>query len=231
MNTGPLLALEFSTERASVALWQEGRILASREDEGAAPSGRVWSLLDSVLAEARRTWDDLGGIAYGAGPGGFTGVRLACGIAQGLGLGLGIPLFPVSTLECLTEVAPHPRIVVALDARMNQVYLAAYERQDSGWQECLPPRLCSPGDLSGLPDLPAGDWWGAGSGAVAWNTLLTLRWASQWQGTIPGLSPHATHIAALAGQARKRTTGVSPAAAQPIYLRQRVALTRAERGL
>ncbi|KXW58193.1 tRNA (adenosine(37)-N6)-threonylcarbamoyltransferase complex dimerization subunit type 1 TsaB [Ferrovum myxofaciens] len=228
MNPDLLLALEFSTERASVALWQEGQILATHQDEGAAPSERIWSLLDSVLAKAQRTWEDLGGIAYGAGPGGFTGVRLACGIAQGLGLGLGIPLFPISTLECLTEVAPHPRVVVALDARMNQVYLAAYERQGEEWQERLPPQLCHPTDL---PDLPAGDWWGVGSGAVAWNTLLDARWGPQWQGTVPGLFPHATHIAALAGQARKRTAGVSPAAAQPIYLRQRVALTRAERGL
>ncbi|WP_297475886.1 tRNA (adenosine(37)-N6)-threonylcarbamoyltransferase complex dimerization subunit type 1 TsaB [Ferrovum sp.] len=228
MNTGLLLALEFSTERASAALWQEGRILATRQDDGAAPSERIWSLLESVLSMAQRTWNDLGGIAYGAGPGGFTGVRLACGLAQGLGLGLGIPLYPISTLECLTEVAPQPRIVVALDARMNQVYLAAYERQEGEWQERLPPQLCGPADL---PDLPAGDWWGVGSGAVAWNTLLAARWGLRWQGTIPGLFPHATHIAALAGRSRKRTAGISPATAQPIYLRQRVALTRAERGL
>ncbi len=223
-----LLSLEFSTTQGSVALYREGLVVAEILDDRPSPSARIWSLIEGVLAESGQDWSTIGAIAYGAGPGGFTGVRLACGIAQGLGLTLNVPLFPISTLESLLPRVTVPRVVVALDARMDQVYLAAYERREEHWQSLLPPQLCSP---DSLPDLPGHDWWGAGSGAEAWTTRLTTRWGSHWQGTLPGLIPHATQIAHLAFPRWQHHQGIHAAMAQPIYLRQRVALTRAERGL
>ncbi len=185
-------------------------------------------LVDNVLHQSGKQLRDIAGIAYGAGPGAFTGVRLACGMAQGLGLGLGVPLIPVSTLESLLPLVDVPRLVVVQDARMNQLYLAAYERQGHQWQERLPPTLCAPDHL---PDLPAASWWAAGSGTALCGQQLSTRWGSHIQGIIPGLAPHAAQIATLAYPRWLAGTGVAAAMAQPVYLRQHVALTLAERGL
>lgn len=228
MNDRCLLALEFSTEQASVALWENNRLLAQACDQAPSPSTRLWSLMNQLWQETGKNLAHVGAVAYGAGPGGFTGVRLACGLAQGLGLGLNVPLFPISTLESLLPLVNVERLVVALDARMNQVYLAAYERQQESWRPVLPPQLCDP---HALPDLPGGGWWGAGSGTMAWEATMALRWSSQWAGTLANLVPHAAQIARLAAPQWQQGQGVSPALGQPVYLRQQVAQTRAQRGL
>jgi tRNA threonylcarbamoyladenosine biosynthesis protein TsaB len=229
LTTTTFLALEFSTPLASVAVCHQNHVLASLEDSQPSPSERLWQQLHEVLHHSGKSLANLDAIDFGAGPGGFTGVRLACGIAQGLALSLKIPLFPVSTLECLTLTVPPSRVVTLLDARMNQVYLAAYDTTADGWSCVLEPRLCGPHDL---PDLPSGDWIGVGSGAELWHELLRQRWPHQWQGVIPGQVPHATQIAQLARLRLENGSdqGVEARQAQPLYLRQRVALTRAERG-
>lgn len=223
-----LLALEFSTDKGSVALFREGQVLAEVVDDQPSPSARIWSLVEELLANSGQDWSQIGAIAYGAGPGAFTGVRLSCGLAQGLGLTLDVPLFPVSTLESLLPLITVPRVVIALDARMNQVYLAAYEQHNGHWNAVVAPQLCAPDTL---PDLPNHPWWGAGSGAEMWSELLTTRWSPRWQGTIPQLIPRAAKIAQLAFEHWQDHRGIAASSAQPVYLRQRVALTRAERGL
>lgn len=223
-----LLALEFSTDKGSVALFREGQVLAEVVDDQSSPSARIWSLIETLLVNSGQDWSQIGAIAYGAGPGAFTGVRLSCGLAQGLGLTLGVPLLPVSTLESLLPLITVPRVVIALDARMNQVYLAAYEQQNGNWISAVTPQLCT---LDTLPDLPDHPWWGAGSGAEMWSEELATRWSPQWQSTLPHRFPRAAQIAQLAFVQWQNHQGIAASSAQPVYLRQRVALTRAERGL
>ena len=128
-----LLALETSTRLLSIALWRDGDILGRSEIRPNGGSDLILPWLRQVLAEAQLSLTQLDGIAFGAGPGGFTGLRLACGIAQGLAWGAELPVIGVPSLQALALEAIDrggERIYACLDARMNEVYTAAYQAID-----------------------------------------------------------------------------------------------------
>lgn len=213
-----ILALETATHRLSVALWNDGELV---ERAAEFPSGGSEWLLPAtraMLDEAGLDLRALDGIAFGAGPGSFTGLRLAAGCAQGLAFGLELPVLGVGTLEALALASGEARAFCCLDARMNEVYLAAYEEG----VEIMAPMACSP---ERLPSLPNGDGWvGCGDGFASYPGLL-----SGLSRVRAELRPTAAAVARSAAPRFARGEGVEAAQAAPLYVRDKVALTTAER--
>ena len=156
-------------------------------------------------------------IAFGAGPGSFTGLRIACAIAQGLAFARGLPVIGVSTLEAMAEECGAPRVVACLDARMHEVYYAALEKRDGQWHRVIEPQCAKPGDVR----LPAGDWVGCGNGFAAYGDLGLKR-------VFPEIHPTASAVARLAAPRLAGGEGVDAALAVPEYVRDKVAFTKAE---
>jgi tRNA threonylcarbamoyladenosine biosynthesis protein TsaB len=225
-----LLAFEAATRRLSVALWCDG-VLA--EKSALVPNGGSEHLLpwaNELLAEAGLSLKELDGIGFGAGPGGFTGLRLACGVVQGLAFGLDLPVVPVGTLAALAlEAATNDnegRILACLDARMNEVYVAAYEVAGETVTEIMPPKV----GAGGTAPLPDGDGWrGVGDGFAAYGGVLQQRMGERLIGVDAGLLPTAAAVARLAAPVLARGEGIPAAQALPLYVRDKVALTTAER--
>lgn len=222
-----ILALDTSTEWVSVAAFDGHAAVALRERAGNAASERVLPLIAQVLARAATPLSALGGIAYGAGPGSFTGVRIACGIAQGLAFGAGIPVYGVSSLGAIAQTAWRTRgmarVIACIDARMREVYVAAYAHDGDGWTLASGPAVRRPDDV----DVPAGgDWRGAGEGFAAYPQLADRLRLVDVDSTI---IPDARSVAELAWPKLAAGEGLPAAQAQPLYVRHRVALTRAER--
>lgn len=221
-----VLALETSTEYCSVALWQDG-VLAERCDLAVQKhSERAIAMVDALLAEARLRMRDLDGIAFGKGPGSFTGVRIACGVTQGLAFGADLPVVGICTLEALAEACAKPRVIAVLDARMGEIYHAAYEKHDHAWVAVSEPSLCRPEQA---PVPPGEGWFGTGSGFAVHGAALASRYVGQLQGTDEAAVPQAAAIAALGAARLAQGLGQDAAEALPLYLRDKVALTIAER--
>jgi tRNA threonylcarbamoyladenosine biosynthesis protein TsaB len=219
-----VLAIETSSEHCSVALQQGGEVLSHTELAGQKHSEILLARIDRLLADAGCGLQDLDGIAFGAGPGSFTGVRIAASVAQGLALGLELPVMPVCTLEALAEASNHDRVACALDARLDEVYFAAYQRSGEKWQAIIEPCLSVIGEL---PLLPGEGWSGVGSGFAILEGELTRH--LQLAQTRPEQFPEARAIAALGARMLANGGGLDAAAAQPIYLRDKVAMTTTER--
>jgi tRNA threonylcarbamoyladenosine biosynthesis protein TsaB len=222
-----LLALDTSTEWCSVAVG-DGRLWHALDEHVVhAHSERLLPLVTAALAEAGWTLAALDGIAFGAGPGSFTGIRIGCGVAQGLALGIDRPLVPVPTLAALAHVAWRTlgaaRVLACLDARMREVYVAAYERAGDGWREVAPPAVLPP-DAVELPG--AGLWVGAGNGYAAYPELAARLGLAAAH---PDVRPTALAVAEIAAPRLAAGEGVAPDQALPLYVRHRVALTSAER--
>jgi len=179
-----------------------------------------------MLAEAGIQIRELDGIAFGAGPGSFTGLRIACGVVQGLAFGADLPVAAISTLLALAHGSGGSKVIACLDARMGEVYHAAYVRNFDEWQEVSPPALFKP---DGVPPVNGEGWTGAGSGWSAYGELLGQIYAGEVSDTLPGAYPRATSIAALAVPIFVAGQGVPAAQAAPIYIRNKVALTMRER--
>src|SRR5215471_2526296 len=143
-----ILALDASTDWCSVALGGEHGFEERSEAAGQRHSELLLPMIESLLSNAMTSLSRLDGIAFGAGPGSFTGLRIACGVAQGLALGSGLKLVGVSTLAAMAEVARRRhgarRVLAALDARMHEVYFAAYEHDGERWREHIAPEVAAP---------------------------------------------------------------------------------------
>jgi tRNA threonylcarbamoyladenosine biosynthesis protein TsaB len=220
-----ILALESSSHHVSVALWRDG-MLSQRSaelDNGGSTYLLPWA--SELCAEVGMELAALDAIAFGAGPGAFTGLRLACGVAQGLAFGLDLPVVPVSTLEALALAACDDgsgQVIACLDARIHEVYYAAYRIENGNVSTTLAPVCAAPFDVV----LPPGDGWvGCGSGFAAYPELfagaLAVVHADRW--------PTAAAVARLAAPVLASGLGVDAALAVPLYLRDKVALTTAER--
>jgi len=220
-----LLVLDTSTEWCSAALWLDGRVQARRVLAEQRHSSLLLPMVDELLRESAIGLRQLDGIGYGAGPGSFTGLRIACAVTQGLAFGADLPVAGVSTLQSIAEQAGAERVLTVLDARMAEVYWAAYRRDGAGWRAVSEPALALPESVS----VPAGGGWvGAGNGFVALGEALRPRLAALAR--IDGmLMPDAAAMAPLAARAFERGEGMDAALAAPIYLRDKVALTVDER--
>lgn len=221
-----LLVLDTSTEWCSAALWLDGHIQARRILAEQRHSSLLLPMVDDLLRESAVTLRQLDGIAYGAGPGSFTGLRIACAVTQGLALGADLPVVGVSTLESIAEQAGAGQVLTVLDARMAEVYWAAYRREGVDWHTVSEPRLALPESVA-VPE--GGDWVGAGNGFVALGNVLRPRLAARLARIDDTLMPDAAAMAPLAARAFERGEGQDAALAAPIYLRDKVALTVDER--
>ena len=221
-----VLALDTSTEYCSVALWQDGAITGHSELAGQKHSEMLIAMLDTLLKEAGIGIKQVDGIAFGKGPGSFTGVRIACGAAQGLALGTDVPVAGVCTLQALAEASGKSRVIAALDARMGEIYHAVYQIHDGVWVTVSEPCLCKPDDA---PSVPGEDWFGTGSGFAMHGVALTARYTGQLQGVDGAAVPQAAAIASLGAAQFLLGRGVDAAEALPLYLRDKVALKTSER--
>ena len=221
-----VLAIDCSTEWLVVAAGDANGCVERREHAGQTHSQRALPRIDAVLAECGWRVADLDGIAFGAGPGSFTGVRIACGVAQGLALGASRPLVPIATLEVLAQQAFRAhgatRVYACLDARMREVYVAGYQREGKGWREAQLPAVLKPDDVI----LPDGEWFGAGEGFLAYPELAKRLALRTVDATIV---PSGRAMVDLAAPRLAAGQGVDAAHALPLYVRHRVALTSAER--
>jgi len=221
-----ILGLDTSTEYCSVALWQDGVVVERCELVGQKHSELLIEMLDALLKDAGLGIKDMDGIAFGRGPGSFTGVRIACGATQGLALGADIPVVGVCTLEALAGASGRSQVIAALDARMGEIYHAAYQKQDDVWMTVSEPCLCKPEDA---PLVPGEGWYGAGSGFAAYGEKLGERYTGQLQDVDGTVVPQAAAIAALGAIQFANGCGVDAALALPLYLRDKVALKTSER--
>jgi len=229
-----LLGLETSTEKLSIAILRDGVLFAREIDAGQRHSELALPLLHELLNEAALKIRDVDAIAFGQGPGSFTGVRIACGLAQGLALGIGKSLVPVQTQMALAEQIGSNQVVVAIDARMGEIYFAAYRRDQalaSGWCGVVAPMLVKP---EALPALDGQEWSAVGNGfdAIAIGDQLLARYGHQITSVVRGALPRARDVALIAAR-QLETAGlasaISPEHAAPLYLRDNVAMTIDER--
>src|SRR5262245_27222444 len=183
-------------------------------------------MVEDVLAEARLDLGRIEGIAYGEGPGSFTGLRIAAGVTQGLALARGIGVVGIGTLLALAQQSAGERVIACLDAHMGEVYHAAYARAGSGWEEVSAPGLYRP---AAVPVPPGHDWIRCGDGFAAHREPLAARLGDRVSEVRPDASPSARAVLELAlprfaaGEARDAATAV------PVYLRDKVALKTGER--
>jgi tRNA threonylcarbamoyladenosine biosynthesis protein TsaB len=224
-----VLALDAATEACSVALLTNGALISRTIESGKSTAVKILSMAEEVMAEAQVSLSMLDGIAASIGPGAFTGVRISVAVAQGLAFGADLKVVPVTTLEALALQVldgPGSRALACLDARMGEVYWGCF-----AWDtECGVPRsgalqVGPPGSVS-LD--PGAHYIGVGRGFSAYPVLATL----------PGLTTDAARSAALPnareiarlGALRLKVGGALDAAdLKPLYLRDKVAFTEAER--
>jgi tRNA threonylcarbamoyladenosine biosynthesis protein TsaB len=221
-----LLAIETATERLSLAVSVGGVVRERAFDASQRHAELILGELDALLVDADLRLDDLHGIAYGAGPGSFTGLRIACGVAQGLAVARALPVIGVGTLAAIAGAAAAARVVACLDARMGEVYHAAYEKQRGRLQEVIPPGLHRP-DAVPLPE--GEDWTGCGPGFAVHGAALALRHGQRLAAIDPAIFPSAAAIVRLAAPRFAAGEGAAAAAALPFYLRDRVARKTSER--
>jgi len=221
------LAFDTATEWCTAALWRDGDCVWREAHAGQRHSDLLVPMLMELLAEGGLALRDLDGLAYGMGPGSFTGLRIACGVAQGLAFGAGLPVLGVSTLEALAEETWRARgaetVVACLDARMNEVYLAEYRRRADGVWDCpLGPLVASPA----LVARPGAGGVGAGSGFAAHPELAVRLGLDHVDGDA---LPRARALAALAAPRFARGEAAPAETAEPLYIRDKVALKISER--
>lgn len=221
-----ILAIETSTEYCSVALWQDGVVSERCELVGQKHSEVLMEMLDALLKEAGVKVKQVDGIAFGKGPGSFTGVRIACGVTQGLALGADVEVVGVCTLEALAEASGKYKVIAALDARMSELYLAAYEKRDGEWSAVIAPCLCKAEDA---PALNGEGWFGVGSGFAVSGVALQARYGKQLIGVDEKAVPQALAVACIGAREFAKGVAVDAALALPLYLRDKVALKTVER--
>ena len=221
-----ILALDTSNEYCSLALLRDGHVAVREILAGQGHSELILAMLDEVLKQEGVKISEMNGIAYGSGPGSFTGLRIACGVAQGIAFGMDIPVVGIGTLHAMAQAMDGDRIVACLDARMGEIYFAAYERSGNRLVCIHEPGLYSPEDA---PPLEGTGWVGCGSGFSAHGEKLVERYAGKMDRIDDAIRPHAREIALLAQGEFDAGSGMDAAYAFPLYVRNRVALKESER--
>ena len=220
-----ILALETSTDAGSCALWRDGAVTARACPAGQPHSETLLPLVRELLGEAGLAVGQLDAIAFGVGPGAFTGLRVACGAAQGLAVAAGLPLVPVGSLETVAAMNGGDRVLALLDARMGEVYYGHYVRGGEGLALRGEIRVAAPADV----ELPGGAGWQAVGNALAAYPDLAERCRNAGIDVREALVPTATAMLPLAAARLARGEAIDAALAAPLYVRDKVAKTVAER--
>jgi tRNA threonylcarbamoyladenosine biosynthesis protein TsaB len=216
-----ILALETAADPGSIALWLDGQVVARNCPAGLSNSATLLPLVEATLREAGCSLAELDGIAFGAGPGSFTGLRVACGVAQGLAMARDLPLLAIGTLEAMAQSTGGERVIVALDARMGEVYYGVFEQGvQQGEIAVLAPE--------NVPLPATTGWLACGNGLTAYPALgqRLAPFVDTWQAAV---MPSAEAVARLAAPRLALGLQVDPAAAVPFYVRDKVAKTISER--
>jgi tRNA threonylcarbamoyladenosine biosynthesis protein TsaB len=240
-----LLALETSSERLSVAVATATQVFARDVDAGQQHSVLALGVIDELLSEAQLSAHDLNMVAFGQGPGSFVGVRIACGLAQGVALGADARVVPVATTLALAEhvarvkAAKSPldeslTVLVAIDARLGELYLAAYRQSDAvatGWEIVMAPMLAS---VTSLPKVSGVSLVGIGSAFAVpmLRDALTHVYGAQLVTVVRDALPSAVDVARIAQRQLERegtAAAFAPEDVAPLYLRNNIALTVDER--
>jgi len=209
----------------------DGTVYSRAVLAGQKHSELLLPMVQAVLAEADLALSQVDAIAVGQGPGSFTGLRIGCGVAQGLAFGASLPVVEVITLEAMAAYALKDAasggVVACLDARMNEVYAAIYEKSVSGLHTASEPGLYAPGQAP----LPEGDmvYLGCGSGFIGYSAILAERYAGRLARVAPEMHPHAEAIARLAADKWQAGDFVAAESVEPLYIRDKVALKTCER--
>jgi tRNA threonylcarbamoyladenosine biosynthesis protein TsaB len=217
-----LLALETATDCCSVALLVGDEVI---EDHRLAPrqhAALILPMIDGVLAAAGIDRCALDAIAFGRGPGAFTGLRIAAGVAQGFALGLDRPVVPVSTLAAMAQASGAGRVLTAFDARLGEVYYGYYSRGADGLVEADADDALAPPDAVTLPADRTWRGTGVGAGWAAHGETLRARLGARIEAVDATSEPHAGPLVRLAARAFERGQAVPPELALPVYLRDRV---------
>jgi tRNA threonylcarbamoyladenosine biosynthesis protein TsaB len=216
-----LLALDTATEACSAALLTGGEVQARCEFTSHGHSDLILNMLDALLAEGGIPLSSLDALAFGRGPGSFTGVRIGASVAQGIAFAYDLPVLPISSLAALAQMSGEKKVLAAIDARMGEVYWGVYEQgTDSlvalkGVEQVCPPQA--------VPLVEGDDWFGAGTGWREYSDKLYSRLekrVGRWEAEH---YPHASATARLGAVAFARGEAVVAELALPVYLRNSVA--------
>lgn len=216
-----ILAVETSTQACSAALLFEAEHRESLRLESNRHAEILLPMVRELLAEAECGFEQLDAIAFGSGPGSFTGLRIGISVAQGLAFGLDRPVVPISSLLALAARVGAPRVLAAIDARMNQVYWNTYRRAADGQMTALDvPRVSDPGAVRLEEDQ---EWLAAGSGCDAYREVLVggIRRVT----FVQGVHPHAVDVARLAEAEYRAGNALDPRDAAPEYVRNEIVQT------
>lgn len=226
-----ILALDTSTEACSCALWLDGEIVSHFELAPRKHTKIILPLIDQLLADAGVEKRSLDAVAFGRGPGSFTGVRIAASIAQGIAFSLDTPILPISTLAALAQQGVEEyqaeKVISLMDARMGEVYHAQYVSGDDGivaldgTEQVIKPDLLTAPEDSG--------WLSLGSGWTTYGELLTNVMGEKVAEVHAEHWPDSKYIVQLAAHAYAKGEAVAPELGLPVYLRDKVADTIEER--
>ncbi len=224
-----LLAIDTTESACSAALLVDGEIHSRFELAARTHSERILPMMQSLLSEAGYGLNSLDALAFGRGPGSFTGLRIAAGVIQGAALGADLPVVPVSSLRTLAQgafrVHGAAQVLSALDARMAEVYWGAYALDDNElMQPLIDEMVCAP---ASVPTAGKGEWCGVGSGWQAYAQTLREHSAAHLSQVLPDMQIEAQDIAHLAAADFIAGKAIDPEYAIPVYLRDNVAKKKA----
>lgn len=222
-----LLALDTATEWLSLALCWQGETFVRAWPVQQGHAERTLPEIHKLMAETGASLSGLDGLALSMGPGSFTGLRIGCGIVQGLAYGLDKPVVGINTLAALAIEQPQAKVLAVLDARMGELYLAGFERvagaepQNDALLETVVTGVYPP---NALPDLPGEGWFGAGSGFKVQADALAARYGARLLGHDVGAYPCASGVLRLAQPEFAAGRELPAEHLQPLYVRNKVAL-------
>ncbi len=220
-----VLALETSTEACSAALYLDGETTERYQLAPQQHNKLILPMIESLLAEAGLSLRQMDVLAFGRGPGSFTGVRIAAGVVQGLAFGADLAVAPVPTLAAMAQESfaetPDGFAFPCIDARMGEVYWGVYRRGAEGLAEPIGEEAVAEAGTVVFPELAAGH--GIGSGWATYEGVLRGRLGVRVTGILPGRFPRAAFIAQLSAEIFRRGGCVAAENAQPVYLRDKVA--------
>lgn len=217
-----LLAIDTATEACSAALHIDGVNTIKYEVAPRKHAELILTMIDELLAESSLSLRQLDALAFGRGPGAFTGVRIATGVIQGLSLSADCPVVPVSTLAALAQgaISDSKQIACAIDARMGEVYWGLYQANEDNIMQLVGEEIVCLPDAVHIP--AANGWLGVGSGWEAYEKELQTRLGESLSACRIGDYPSAESICVLAVDGFQRGEAVDAAEAQPVYLRDKV---------
>jgi len=219
-----LLGIDTSTRSTVLGLQLGSEVVDRTSSEVDTHSREILPSIDSLVKEAGISLEDLDAIVFGQGPGSFTGLRIAIGVVQGLGYGLGIPVVPVSSMACIAQsVIPAinpPLVFVGLTARLEEIYYGAYRFEDDIAVPVIPEGVV---DVSELPQLPAGEWVGCGNAMQELGIKIEKATGVSFESISRDAVPTIHNLLSLGSFKFSRGESVNAIQATPVYLREQVA--------